>query len=95
MKKNRNTILVICVLIIITSIVGILIYIKNAKVNTNYIENAMFLKHKGEIYFNKDDESINLTLLFLDNKNSELYNELKKKLNPNKYILEPANSLKP
>lgn len=49
--------------------------------------NILFLKHKGNIYIDEKDDSLKLSLIFVDSKNSTLFNDLNKKLKPDgKYI---------
>lgn len=60
------------------------------KVNTVFSapsSNALFLKHKSDIYIDEKDDSLKLSLIFVDSKNSTLFKDLNEKLkSDSKYI---------
>ncbi|WP_281525866.1 hypothetical protein [Intestinibacter bartlettii] len=60
---------------------------KGTNVFSNSSSNALFLKHKGDIYIDEKDDNLKLSLIFVDSKNSTLFNDLNEKLkSDSKYI---------
>ena len=73
--KKKNFFLILGLLLI-----SFIFIQKGTNVFSNSSSNALFLKHKGDIYIDEKDDTLKLSLIFVDSKNSTLFNDLNEKI---------------